>query len=122
MRWWSLKQQYADKYRKLGLKIAYYRKLRGYTQEQLAEKLNMNPAYIGHVEAPNIDKAISMDTLFGIAEVLSISASKLLDFEGDDWYGIPSALNDIKERYRRKPIRETDGFSYGLFCMKFVLK
>ena len=79
-----MKQQYADKYRKLGLKIAYYRKLRGYTQEQLAEKLNMNPAYIGHVEAPNIDKAISMDTLFGIAEVLSISASKLLDFEGDD--------------------------------------
>jgi len=79
-----LKQQYADKYRKLGLKIAYYRKLRGYTQEQLAERLNMNPAYIGHVEAPNIDKAISMDTLFGISEALNVPASKLLDFDGDD--------------------------------------
>ena len=79
-----MKQQYADKYRKLGLKIAYYRKLRGYTQEQLAERLNMNPAYIGHVEAPNIDKAISMDTLFGISEALNVPASKLLDFDGDD--------------------------------------
>ena len=35
---------YADKYRQIGLKIAYYRKLRGLTQEQLAEKLELSPA------------------------------------------------------------------------------
>ena len=34
-----MKTIYADKYRQIGLKIAYYRKLRGLTQEQLAEKL-----------------------------------------------------------------------------------
>lgn len=30
-----MKTIYADKYRQIGLKIAYYRKLRGLTQEQL---------------------------------------------------------------------------------------
>lgn len=67
-----MKEQYANKYLQLGLKIAYYRKLRGLTQEQLAEELGRSPAFIGHVEAPNINQAISLDTLFGIAEVLDV--------------------------------------------------
>ena len=47
-----MKSIYADKYQQIGLKIAYYRKLRGLTQEQLAERLELSPAFIGHVEAP----------------------------------------------------------------------
>ena len=65
-----MKEVYADKYRQIGLKIAYYRKLRGLTQEQLAERLELSPAFIGHVEAPNINKAVSLDTLFDIAVAL----------------------------------------------------
>lgn len=76
-----MKQIYAHEYFQLGLKIAYYRKLRGLTQEQLAERINRTPAFIGHVEAPNISKAISLDTLFDIASVLEIPAYKLLIFE-----------------------------------------
>ena len=34
----AMKSEYAGNYRQLGLKISYYRKLRGLTQEQLAEK------------------------------------------------------------------------------------
>ena len=78
-----MKEQYCGKYLQLGLKIAYYRKLRGLTQEQLAELLDLTPAYIGHVEAPNIKKAISMDTLFDIARVLEIPPYKFLMFEED---------------------------------------
>lgn len=59
-----MKAIYESKYLQLGLKIAYYRKLSGFTQEQLAEKIDRTPAFIGHVEAPNINKAISLDTLF----------------------------------------------------------
>lgn len=62
-----MKSIYADKYQQIGLKIAYYRKLRGLTQEQLAERLELSPAFIGHVEAPNINKAVSLDTLFDVA-------------------------------------------------------
>ena len=76
-----MKESHLDKYRMLGLKISYYRKLRGLTQEQLAERLDKNLAFIGAVEAPNIDRAISMDTLFDIADILNIPAYKLLNFE-----------------------------------------
>ena len=75
-----MKAEYKTDYIKLGLKIAYYRKLKGMTQEQLAEKIDKNAAFIGHVEAPNISKTISLDTLFDIAKVLEVPAYKFLDF------------------------------------------
>lgn len=74
---------YESEYLQLGLKIAYYRKLKGLTQEQLAEKIDRTPAFIGHVEAPNISKAISLDTLFDIASALDIQPHKFLIFEED---------------------------------------
>ena len=75
-----MKAEYKTDYIKLGLKIAYYRKLKGMTQEQLAERIDKNAAFIGHVEAPNISKTISLDTLFDIAKVLDVPAHKFLDF------------------------------------------
>lgn len=80
----NLNHAYAEQYRQIGLKIAYYRKLRGLTQEQLAEQVNLTPAYIGHVEAPNVDKAISLDALFLIAETLDIPAQRFLLFDEID--------------------------------------
>ena len=76
-----MKPIYESEYRQLGLKIAYYRKLRGLTQEQLADKIDRTPAFIGHVEAPNIIKAISLDTLFDIARVLDIPVHKFFLFD-----------------------------------------
>ena len=76
-----MKESYQSEYRQLGLKIAYYRKLRGLTQEELAERIERTSAFIGHVEAPNINKAVSLDTLFAIAEVLEVPAYKFLIFE-----------------------------------------
>ena len=54
-----MKNEHEQKYRQIGLKISYYRKLRGLTQEQLAEKIDKAPAFIGHVEAPNVSEAVS---------------------------------------------------------------
>ncbi len=78
-----MKPIYETQYLQLGLKIAYYRKLRGLTQEQLAEKIDRTPAFIGHVEAPNISKAVSLDTLFDIAKALDIPVYKFLVFDED---------------------------------------
>ena len=75
-----MKSEYAGNYRQ----ISYYRKLRGLTQEQLAEQIERSPAFIGHVEAPNIQKAISLDTLFDIARVLEVPAYRFLQFEWED--------------------------------------
>ena len=78
-----MKQAHLERYRQIGLKVSYYRKLRGLTQEQLAEKIDRTPAFIGHVEAPNIDKAVSLDTLFDIADTLEIPPKRFLDFDED---------------------------------------
>ena len=76
-----MKTIYKEQYRQIGLKIAYYRKLRGLTQEELAEKVGVTPAFIGHLEAPNISKALSLDTLFDISAVLEVPPHKFLCFE-----------------------------------------
>jgi transcriptional regulator with XRE-family HTH domain len=76
-----MKQIYTERYRQIGLKIAYYRKLRGFTQEELAEQVGLSPAYVGHLEAPNISKALSLDALFDIADALDVAPQKFLSFE-----------------------------------------
>ena len=78
-----MNRPYQDKYRELGLKIAYYRKLRGLTQEQLAETIGMSAVFISHVEAPNIDRTVSLGTLFSIAEALDIPVYKFFLFDKD---------------------------------------
>ena len=77
----DMNEQFKGEYLQLGLKIAYYRKMKGFTQEALAEKIDRSAAFIGHVEAPNIRKAISLDTLFDIAEELDVPAHKFLIFD-----------------------------------------
>lgn len=76
-----MKDQYKKEHLQLGLKIAYYRKLKGYTQEGLAEKIDCSAAFIGHVEAPNIKKSVSLDTLFAIADALEVPVYKFFVFE-----------------------------------------
>ena len=76
-----MQERFRENYRLLGLKIAYYRKLRGLTQEELAEQTGLTPAFIGHLEAPNIQKALSLDSLFDIATVLNVAPHKFLAFD-----------------------------------------
>ena len=78
-----MKKTHKERYRQIGLKIAYYRKLRGMTQEVLAEQVEKTSAFIGHLEAPNVDKGISLDTLFDIADVLNVPPQRFLMFEED---------------------------------------
>ena len=66
---------------KIGLKIAYYRKLQGMTQEELAEACDLSSGYVSQLEAPNCFVCPSLKTLFKIAEVLGTTVSKLTDVE-----------------------------------------
>lgn len=75
-----MKYEFEMEYKQIGLKIAYYRKLRGLTQERLAEKLEVSTAYIGAIEAPNLYKPISLTTLLRIAQALDVPAYKFLEF------------------------------------------
>ena len=74
-------EQFKNEYLQLGLKIAYYRKLKGLTQEALAEKIDRSAAFIGHVEAPNVKKSVSLGTLFAIAKALDVPIYKFFMFQ-----------------------------------------
>ena len=71
--------RFADKYIIMGLKIAYYRKKAGLTQELLAEKIGRSVNFIAQVEGTGTVRGVSLETLFSIAETLGIPASKLLE-------------------------------------------
>ena len=70
----------ANQYRQLGLTIAYYRKLRGITQLQLAEYVNLSRTHISNLEAPNMPTSISLDKLFDISDILDVPMKNLLIF------------------------------------------
>lgn len=69
-----------NQYRQLGLTIAYYRKLRGLTQMQLAECVDLSRTHISNLEAPNMPTSISLDKLFDISETLDVPIAKLFEF------------------------------------------
>ena len=74
-----MKTDYPERYITLGLKIAYYRKKRGYTQENLAEKVGISLNFLAQVEATGTIRGISLETLFKMADVLQVAPSKLLE-------------------------------------------
>lgn len=69
-----------NEFRLLGLTIAYYRKLRGLTQAELAEAINLSRTHISNIEAPNGKTSISLNKLFDIADVLEVPVKDLFDF------------------------------------------
>ncbi len=73
--------RHSEKYIRLGLNIAYYRKLNGLTQLQLAEAVNISRTHMSNIEAPNVLTSVSLDKLFEIAEVLEIPVYKLFLFQ-----------------------------------------
>lgn len=74
-----MKTEFSDKYITMGLKIAYYRKKSGYTQEVFAELIGKSVNFVGQVEGTGIVRGVSLETLFKMAEVLNVSPSKLLE-------------------------------------------
>ena len=76
-----MREKYRDKFRILGLRIAYYRKLRGMTQEQFAESIGRSVSFVSQVEANNAAeiKGVSLETLFTMSDKLEIPVSRLCE-------------------------------------------
>jgi len=74
-----MQTKYEQEYIKFGLKVQYYRKLRGMTQEAFAEKVGISWSYLAKIESPTRAFGISMETLFSIADVLDVPVSKLFE-------------------------------------------
>ena len=74
-----MRTEYSDKYITMGLKIAYYRKKTGFTQEVLAERIGKSVNFLSQVEGTGTVRGVSLETLFKIADVLGIPPAKLLE-------------------------------------------
>ena len=68
-----------DRFIQLGIAIAALRKMRGLSQEQLAEKANISRSHLSAIEAPGIVRAFSLDVFYNIADALEIAPSELIN-------------------------------------------
>ena len=73
-----------DRFIELGLTIAALRKMKGLSQEKLAEKANISRSHLSSIEAPNIIRPFSLEALFNIADALDIKPGNLLNTKFPD--------------------------------------
>ena len=67
-----------DRLIRLGLNIGLLRKLRGLTQEELAEKAGISRSFLSAIEAPNLVQSFSLEILYNISDALTIDPKDLI--------------------------------------------
>ena len=68
-----------DRYIQLGIAISTLRKMRGLSQEQLAERANVSRSHISSIGAPGIARPFSLEVFFNIADALEIDPADLIN-------------------------------------------
>ncbi|MEN6622747.1 MAG: helix-turn-helix transcriptional regulator [Smithella sp.] len=72
---------YKFKYKLIGRKVAYYRRLKGLTQEKLAERIHISKSTLCKIECGRYNNNLSLSMLMAIAEELHIDVIMLLNFD-----------------------------------------
>ncbi|MBO5360983.1 MAG: helix-turn-helix transcriptional regulator [Clostridia bacterium] len=67
-----------DRLVQLGITIATVRRMRGLSQEKLAEKANVSRSLISTIEAPGMAHSFSIEAFFNIADALDVAPEDLL--------------------------------------------
>ena len=67
-----------DRFIQMGIAISSLRKMRGMSQEQLAEKASISRSHLSAIEAPNMVRAFSMEAFFNIADALDVTPEELI--------------------------------------------
>ena len=68
-------------YKQIGNKVAYYRKLRNLTQDELADRINISVSSLSKLERGKYNNNIPLSMLIMIAEGLRIDVSMLVTFD-----------------------------------------
>ena len=67
-----------DRIIQIGIAISSLRKMRGMSQEQLAEKAGISRSHLSAIEAPNMVRAFSMEAFLNISDALDVTPIELL--------------------------------------------
>ena len=73
-----MNSEYAKRLRDLGMQIARWRKRKGMTQMELAKRAGISRTHMSNIEAAGMEKGISLELLFCIADILEVSVEDLL--------------------------------------------
>lgn len=75
------KEEFREEFRLLGLRIAYYRKKFGLTQEELADQIGCSWSFLSQLEANNGKRihSPSLFLLFRMAKFFDIPVTKLFE-------------------------------------------
>ena len=68
-------------YKQIGNKVAYYRKMRNLTQDELADGVNISVSSLSKLERGKYNNNIPLSMLIMIAEGLRIDVSMLVTFD-----------------------------------------
>ncbi len=68
-----------DRLIKLGLNIGLLRKMKGLTQDQLAEKAGISRSFLSTIEAPSLVQSFSIDILYNLSDALDIDPGDLIN-------------------------------------------
>ncbi len=68
-----------DRLIQLGIAIATLRKVRGMSQEKLAEEAGISRSLLSYIEAPGIAHSFSLEVLYDIADALEIAPADLIN-------------------------------------------
>lgn len=74
----TVEERLRERYRIVGRKIAYFRRLQGYTQEQLSEKIGISSNYLSQIECGK-RKNYSLYMLIVISEILNVPLRELIE-------------------------------------------
>lgn len=96
-----MKEDFRDEMRCIGMRIAGFRKLRNLTQEQLADKLNINKNYLSQIETASGNKNISLPMLIRISRALDVELALLTDIDGVYKSDLKSFWSDMKESFEQ---------------------
>ena len=72
---------YSFIYKQIGNKVAYYRKMRNLTQDELADRVNISVSSLSKLERGKYNNNIPLSMLIMIAEGLRIDVSMLVTFD-----------------------------------------
>lgn len=67
-----------DRFIQLGIAVSTLRRIRGLSQEKLAEKANISRSLLSNIEAPNMAYGFSLNVFYNLADALEISPEQLI--------------------------------------------
>ena len=68
-----------DRFIQLGIAISTLRKMRGFSQEKLAELAHVSRSHISSIEAPGLAHSFSLEVFFNIADALDVDPADLIN-------------------------------------------